>query len=787
MTIKCSKCQHKNPDDTFYCGRCGARLQAHEDISLIHTKTLKVPTPSKTIAGKYKILAELGRGGMGVVYKAKDMRLDRTVALKFLAPEYTRDEEARKRFIQEAKAAAALEHANICTVYEVDEADGQTYISMSYIEGQSLKDKLKEGPLSIDDAKDIALQVATGLEKAHNKGIIHRDIKPANIMINDEEQAKITDFGLAKLSWGADLTKPAAIMGTVAYMSPEQARGDKVDLRTDIWSGGVVLYEMLTGQLPFKGEYDQAVVYSVLNEEPKLPSSIRKEIPGTLEKIVVKALEKDPDKRHQNMQDVIKQLKQPLSSVAVSGKKEKSIIVLPFEDISPGKDNEYFSDGLTEEIITDLSHIQDLLVISRNSAMTFKGRKKKTRDIAEEVNVRYVLEGSVRKAGNNLRITAQLIDAAKDAHIWADKYSGKLDDIFDIQEKVSKAIVDALKLQLSPSENKGISERPIEDISAYELYLRAQREIYRCTEDSLERALRDLQNSLEIVGENALIYSGIASVYFSYFDLGLKANEEMLQKAEEYASKVFDLKPDSPEMHCLLGRIERVRGTTTEAIGHFIRGWEINPNNWDCVALLSYSLALHIGKSSRAVDFLEKLKKIDPLSITYDISYLFIFLLEKKLEKSVEMLQRRHRLDPENRIIQFWYTLALAWNRQYDEANKIIEKIVKNKPDDFLGVLSQFFKSVLKKEKEVAMSVLTEKIKEACWNDPEQPGFMAGWFSLLDEKEEAFKWLERAIERGMINYPFFNEYDPFLENIRGEERFKKLMERVKHEWENFEL
>jgi serine/threonine protein kinase len=292
----------------------------------------KASPSAEKVARKYRVLEELGRGGMGVVYKAKDERLERTVALKFLPEELTRDEESMQRFLQEAKAIAALNHPQICTIYEIDEADNQTFIAMEYIKGQSLKDKLKSGPLIIEDAKRIAIQVAEGLKEAHEKGIIHRDIKPANIMLTEKGVAKIMDFGLAKLSWGVDLTKPSTIMGTAAYMSPEQARGDPADSRTDIWSFGAMLYEMLTARLPFGYRQGETLIYAILNESPKPPSALRPDIPRPMESFILKALEKEPDFRFQSMDEVLKEFKTKLSSAVFAAEPKKSIIALPFEN-----------------------------------------------------------------------------------------------------------------------------------------------------------------------------------------------------------------------------------------------------------------------------------------------------------------------------------------------------------------------------------------------------------------------------------------------------------------------
>ena len=458
---------------------------------------------------------------MAIVYKAEDINLKRLVALKFLPPQLTVNKETRKRFITEAQSASALDHPNICTIFEICQSeDDQMFIAMGFYEGEILKLKIEKGKLKINEAINITIQIAQGLGKAHEKGIIHRDIKPANIMITSDGTVKILDFGLAKFSGHTTLTKTGTMLGTAVYMSPEQASGEKVDERTDIWSVGIILYEMLSGDPPFQGDNEQAMVYAILNKDPKPITTYQKDIPDYIEKVIHKALVKDLENRYQTIQELVKDLKAKSAPDIDLPAKENSIVVLPFKDFSEKKENEYFSDGLTEEIITDLSQVKNLLVISRSSAMTFKDTKKKVTEIGKELNVQNVLEGSVRKDSNNVRITAQLIEAKNDTHLWAEKYSGTMDDIFDIQEKVSRSIVDALALKLTPEEEQKLAKRPIKNIQAYECYLRARQESWLFTPDALERALGYLQNGLDIIGENALLYAGMGYVYSQCVNLG---------------------------------------------------------------------------------------------------------------------------------------------------------------------------------------------------------------------------------------------------------------------------
>jgi serine/threonine protein kinase/tetratricopeptide (TPR) repeat protein len=786
VTVKCPKCNTKNPDDSKYCKECGALLKPSEDISV--TKTLQTPagefSKDTIFAMKYRIIEELGEGGMGVVYKAKDMRLDRTVALKFLPPELTKDEEAKKRFIQEAKAAAALDHPNICTVYEVDEADDQTFIAMGYIEGKSLKNKLESGPLDIDEAKDIAIQVAEGLKEAHEKGIVHRDIKPANIMITKKGQAKITDFGLAKLSWGVDLTKPSTIMGTVGYMSPEQAKGETVDHRTDIWSLGAMMYEMLVGERPFKKDPEQALIYAILNDKPTPLSLLRPDIPAHIEHVIERALAKNAVERYQDIGELISNLKESLP--ITFAKAEKSIVVLPFDDLSPDRDQEYFSDGLTEEVISDLSGIGALRVISRSSAMTFKGTKKTAPEIAKQLNVQYVLEGSVRKAGTNLRITAQLIDATKDTHLWAEKYSGTLDDVFDIQEKVSRSIVRTLKIKLTNKKDKQIASRPIENVHAYECHLRAIYQIWLTTEEGLEQALKFIDNGLEIIGKNEVLYADKGQVYMHYVDFVVGKDESCLKKAEQCVKEIFALNPDSAYGNFLNGLMLRNRGNAQAAVKVFKKAIQAFPEDSNFLTWLAWVYS-HWGKCEAARSLSRKIIELDPLSPKSHMLEGTIDLFEGKFGSSIKYLYKFHQIEPGNPFYRYWYAKALAYNQNIEEALKIFELIERDTPNTIWSQLSVFFTNALKEKKTEALQSVTKEAKEMFKKDEMFPIWMAESYILIHEIEEALDWLEHGVNWGFINYPFLKQYDTFLENIRDEPRFKKLMERVKHEWENFEL
>jgi TolB-like protein/Flp pilus assembly protein TadD len=558
----------------------------------------------------YKILEKLGEGGMGVVYKAEDTRLKRTVALKFLPPELMRDSEAKERFLHEAQAAAALEHPHICNIYEIDESEDQIFIVMSCFDGQTLKEKIESGPLKIEEALKIAIQAAEGLQAAHEKGIIHRDIKSSNIMINEKGQVKIMDFGLAKLKGQTKLTREGSTLGTAAYMSPEQAQGVDVDHRTDIWSLGVVLYEMITGQLPFKGEYEQAVVYSIMNEQPEPLTALRTGIPMELERIVNKTLAKVPSERYQHADDMVVDLRAllPLSGSLKSKvttkvkpqkkwltiaaaiiiillaagvgfllKKQtqapvpektagkikiahrKKIVVLPFENLGPPEDK-YFADGITEEITSRLAAVSGLGVISRTSAVQYNRKGKTLTQIGEDLGVDYVLEGSIRWARgtggkSRVRVTPQLIRVSDDTHLWSERYDRVIEDIFLVQSEIAKHVIHHLDITLLEPERRTLNARPTKNLEAYNAYLRGIEYIRRPSyiEETLQVALHMFKRAVDIDPDFTLAYVELSKIHSEIYFMGYDRTNERISKAKTALDRALQLQPELPEVHMALG------------------------------------------------------------------------------------------------------------------------------------------------------------------------------------------------------------------------------------------
>jgi TolB-like protein/class 3 adenylate cyclase/Tfp pilus assembly protein PilF len=469
---------------------------------------------------------------------------------------------------------------------------------------------------------------------------------------------------------------------------------------------------------------------------------------------------------------------------------EKSIIVLPFENMSPDPDQEYFSDGLTEEIITDLSCIKELRVISRSSAMTFKGKKKKIGEVTREVKVRYVLEGSVRKAGNNLRITAQLIDGKDDSHLWAEKYSGTLDDIFSIQESVSRSIADALEMKLSKKEVEDICACPIDDAKVYEYYIKAKHEINTFTDEGMNNAIQLLESGLKIIGENAVLYAGLSYAYWGYFNI--KAQKKYLDKGMEYANRALEIDPESSEVQHVNGMMYFFHGFPGKSRNinkgrfHLKKALQIDPNNSEAMHHLEV-FYLFNGKTEAAIPVIEKHISIDPLHFMVHWAVSMYHTFQGRFQEAVEPAEKAYNLVPEGHPIRVFYGLVLAYNNRLDEAFSVFDQIKKVNPENVFSKIGIILKYALQGKKKEALASLTQEMLNWAQVDYTNPWMFIVGYSLIGEKEEALNWLETQIDLGCRNYPFINEHDIFLENIRGEKRFKELMERIKPEWESFQV
>ena len=494
-------------------------------------------------------------------------------------------------------------------------------------------------------------------------------------------------------------------------------------------------------------------------------------------KEIISGLKKEPI-------EFVSERKEALSSEKYPLIEEKSIIVLPFENISPDPDQEYFSDGLTEEIITDLSHIHDLLVISRSSAMTFKGTKQTIPQIAKAVNVRYVLEGSVRKAGNNLRITAQLIDALTDTHLWAEKYSGTLDDVFDIQEKVSQSIVEALKIKLLPEEIQKILARPIDNFQVYDIHIKAQSAILTATDDGLKRALQYINKGLEIIGENEILYADKGHVYMYYIETGIDKGESNFKKAEECVERIFALNPNSANGYFLRGYINRWRGHIKESAIDYKHALSIDPNHYNSKVFLSV-IYLLCGKTDSARPIVHELIKTDPLNpMSYLISGL-VEIFDGQFNEALGFLIKAYEIEPAP-LWRLHLARGLAYDNKVDEACLMYNRVSIELPGTNWAQIALFCLHSLHGEKSKALEVVSEDLLNAVKGDDVFTVWMAESYALMDLKEESIEWIEKAVLNQNICYPWY-ESDPFFTNLHGEEKFMKLMERVKYEWENFEV
>ena len=729
----------------------------------------------KTVA-HFEVLDALGEGGMGAVYRAKDTRLGRNVAIKMLANHLIKDDESRQRVLTEARATSAMNHPNVCTLYDILEHDEQFYIVMECLEGQTLNALIEAGPLEADRAIHIIRQVAAGLGAAHEKNIVHRDIKPANIMIGNDDHAKIMDFGIARLTDTDSVTRTGNVIGTLAYMSPQQLRGEAVDYRSDIWSLGVLLFEMLTGKRPFDGAYDAALMYSILNEEPPdLPSNII-DSSADIEQLIRRTLSKDVTQRPESCEAFVRYLKgNTISAPSRETSSDKSLLIQPFEYLSNDEDNKFFCQGLTEELIADLSSVEDLTVIARTSSL-LSDSNESVSALGKELNVGFVLKGKVRKAEKDLRITVQLIEATQEKLLWAEKYKGTLDKIFELQEQVSKAITDALEIKLSKKERAHIKGHRISNPKAYEYYLMARSLIWSLRENSLASASSYLDKAEDIIGEHELIYGLRGYIAFQEVNVGGKADLSRLKDAESFAWKAIDMNPDSGRAYFVKGLIEQKRGNAGAMLRNLRLATKLDPGETEAWLWLA-NVLLQTGQFDEAATIVDRIYRIDPLHPTTRILLMWQEMMLGRFDIALEISRSYIKANPESLFVRLFYTWALAFNRQTAEMVEAWKDV-----DRGISVVADIFRlyiPALEKDKARLVAALTDDMITSSKNDEQTPLIIAQCYALVGEKRQALNWLEQAIEHGFLNHSFLSEYDPLLENIRGEPDFERLMVRVK--------
>jgi len=579
----------------------------------------------------FQILEKIGEGGMGEVYKARDITLDRLVAIKFLPPEATRDSERRRRFLQEARAASALNHPNIITIHEIAEIDGGYFIVMEYVHGRTLGAVIAAGKLSVEQALSYAGQAADALAKAHAAGITHRDIKPANIMITATGLVKVLDFGLAKLTAsetsgetapGDSLTQPGMVLGTAAYMSPEQAEGKPAGARSDIFSFGAVLYEMITGRRAFQRESVAAMLVAVMREDPPPPRTLTPAAPAVLDEVLARCLAKDPARRYASMEEVKAALAAPAR--APTRDAGPSIAVLPFTNLSADKEQEYFSDGLAEEILNALSQVRGLRVMARASSFSFRGREQDVRKIGRELNVATILEGSVRRAGNRVRITVQLVDVLEGYQLWSERYDREMTDIFAIQDEISQTVVDKLRVQLVGKAQEA-ARRTAPNLEAYQLLLKGRYEYYRYSPESLAQSMQCARRAIALDAGYAEAYELFGMAHYAQIIFGLADPALVLPEATLAVRRALDLDDSLGEAHGLLGALSALTYDWNESRRQFSRGLELSPTS--AMTLLRYA-----------------------------VFYLFPW---RRLEEGLSAIARSVELDPVRPLTQAYYAVAL--------------------------------------------------------------------------------------------------------------------------------
>jgi eukaryotic-like serine/threonine-protein kinase len=764
----------------------------------------------------YKVIKLIGAGGMGEVYLAEDKKLDRRVAVKILNERFAKHESDLRRFTREAKAVSALNHPNILVIHEIGESQGTNYIVSEFIEGKTLREIVAASPIELTEILDITIQIVSALTAAHGAHIVHRDIKPENIMIRPDGYIKILDFGLAKLigqkaigfeepTIEQNATARGLILGTVNYMSPEQAKGEQIDERTDIFSLGAAVYEMIAGRTPFAGDSMSETFANLINREPQPLSRFSADAPDELQRIVSKMLRKNRDERYQTMKGLLADLKslqkrlefeaelgrnpppdKQLEAETQTFKADKrettqtteqtnSIAVLPFANMSNDAENEYFCDGLAEELLNALSKIKDLKVAARTSAFSFKNRNVGVSEIGDALNVKTILEGSVRKAGTRLRISVKLINASSGYHLWSERYDGELKDIFDLQDEITLAVIDELKVKFLSEEQAALRNRYTENVEAYQLYLKGQYEWKKHAQEDLHKAIAYYNQAVELDPNYASAYCGLTESYGVLGFLYLPPNETFPQ-AKAYAAKALALDDMLAEAHMSLGAIKLFYDWEfAEAEGELKRALALDPN--DALSHHLYADSLEIrGRFDEAQAERRRALELDLLSPTYNMAVGETLYFARQGDEAIAQYEKTINLEP--RFVRTYFYLGQAYvqKKMYAQAIAVYQKGITQAERHPMLIAALGHAYALSGKREKANQALAE-LREMSQQHYISPYLTALIYLGLGDKEQAFAWLDKAYQ-DRSSLLIWLKVEPLFDTLRADPRFQDLLRRV---------
>ncbi len=832
MATQCPKCQSENPDTAKFCSECATPLQPSKDISV--TKTLETPLEEyprgSTFADRYKIFEKLGIGGMGAVYRVEDTNIGQDIALKLIKSDIASDKKTIERFRNELKTTRMISHRNVCRMFDLAEAEGTYYITMEYVSGEDLKSFIRRsGKLDITKAISIAKEVCEGLSEAHRMGVIHRDLKSSNIMIDKDGNARIMDFGIARSLRAKGLTGEGIIIGTPEYMSPEQAGGEEADQRSDIYALGVILYEMVTGRIPFEGETALSVAHKHRYENPQEPRSLNSQITDDLNTVILKCLEKDKEKRFQSAAELRYELmslekgilptdreipsprattskeimvrinwhrwKKPilfgsvttilvviiivglslLSSRQVS---IASIAVLPMDNLSGDTEQEFIADGMTDALIAELGKIGSLKVTSRQSIMQYKGSTKSMPEIAQELKVEGIVEGTVLLVGERIRIAAQLIDANEDRHLWADDYESDLSNVLALQGEVARAIAREIKVKLTPKERDRLSSaRPVNS-EAYQLYLKGKFFFEKGTLEGINKALECFQQAIEKDPACALAYYGEAGYYFGLGFFEILPPKQAFAKAKSLTEKALEIDDMLPEAHLMLATIRLYYDWDWEgAEREFRRANELNPNSSD--AYQGYASYLSImGRHDESIINAKRAIDLDPLSLSSITRLAGCFLQARQYDQAIEELKRVLELEPNYDPARILLAASYSTKGMFNEALLEIQDLRKRSGEDAPEIPDLAIARIyaLSGKTAEAKEILQKAIKLSNQRYL-SPFNIARVYALLGQQDQAFEWLDKAYE-GRDHWMVYLKVSEVADYLRLDPRFKALLKKM---------